>query len=319
VSTLTTWREDARQDKLVRAQIERDDEASRVQARIAEREAALRVKLEGQAARRAAKAAAREDRAARLSALAGWVDAHVTDLLFVPVIGVPAVLSWTAMSSFGAKLYGPPGYLLPAFSEGAMWAFAAAVTITLRRYPDRPVWHLRAGIAVFALFGAALNFLHGLATSSPLFPGLPSGPITGGIMAAISVAGVVAHQLITAGPNARRAERAPEEVTEPVPEAAPEPASESTPETAPESVTESVPASTPKPRTRSTRKATPKSAPKVTPEVHFADEIASGELPSIRRIRSELHVGQDRGKEILAELTSASQHPASLTLVTTDQ
>ena len=123
------------------------------------------------------------------------------DLLFVPVITVPAVLSWTAMSEFGARLYGPPGLLLPAFSEGTMWAFAAAVTITVRRHPGRHVWHLRAGIAVFALIGAALNFLHGLTVSTPLFPGLPSGPLAGAVMAIVSVAGVIAHQLITAGPR----------------------------------------------------------------------------------------------------------------------
>ena len=71
------------------------------------------------------------------------------------------------MSGFGARLYGPPGRPLPAFSEGAMWAFAAAVTITVRRDPGRPVWHLRAGIAVFAAIGAALNFLHGLTMARP--------------------------------------------------------------------------------------------------------------------------------------------------------
>jgi hypothetical protein len=77
-----------------------------------------------------------------------------------------------------------------------MWAFAAAVTITLHRYPDRPVWHLRIGIAVFAAFGAGLNYVHGLTV--PPFPHMPTGPVTGGIMAAVSVAGVTAHQLVTA-------------------------------------------------------------------------------------------------------------------------
>jgi hypothetical protein len=193
--------EQARQDRLVRAEIEREREAARVQVRIAEREAAARVKLEAAAARRAAKAAARDDRAARLGRLAGWVSAHVVDLLFVPVIGVPALLSWTAMAAFGMLLYGLPGVALPAFSEGAMWAFAAAVTITVRRYPGRPVWHLRAGIAVFAVFGAALNYVHG--SSMTPVPGLPHGPVTGAVMAAVSVAGVIAHQLITAGPRGK--------------------------------------------------------------------------------------------------------------------
>lgn len=89
-----------------------------------------------------------------------------------------------------------------------MWAFAAAVTLTLRRYPGRPVWHLRTGIGVFAVFGAGLNFLHGLATPIALFPGLPAGYLTGSVMALISVAGVIAHQLITAGPRGKHLDEA---------------------------------------------------------------------------------------------------------------
>jgi hypothetical protein len=183
------WREEARQDRLVRAQIDRERDAARLQARIAEREAARRMQLEAADARATRRAVARADRAARWARLAAWANEHVVDLLFVPVIAVPALLAWTAMSEFGARLYGPPGHLLPAFSEGAMWAFAAAVTITLHRDPDRQVWHLRAGIAVFAAFGAALNFLHGLTMTTSPFPGLPSGPLTGAVMAIVSVAG----------------------------------------------------------------------------------------------------------------------------------
>jgi hypothetical protein len=197
-------REEARQDRLVRAQIDRERDTAYHQARTAEREAAARMALEAAGARAARRAVARAGRAARWARLAAWAGEHVVDLLFVPVIGVPAVLAWTAMSQFGARLYGPPGYLLPAFSEGAMWAFAAAVTITLRRDPAAQVWHLRAGTAVFAAVGAALNFLHGLTMATPLFPSLPSGPLTGAVMAIVSVAGVIAHQLITAGPGRKR-------------------------------------------------------------------------------------------------------------------
>ena len=130
-----------------------------------------------------------------------WVRRHVTGLLFVPVIAVPGVLAWTAMAAYGSALYGPAGLALPAFSEGAMWAFAAATTITRRRHPDRPVWHLRAGTAGFAAVGAALNFAHGMTTA-----GL-RGPVTGAVYAVISVAGVTVHQLVTAGPRRSRAER----------------------------------------------------------------------------------------------------------------
>src|SRR5579859_4963278 len=118
------WREEARQDRLVRAQIGRERDAARLRARLAEQDAAE--------TRRAARATARRAGRARLAA---WITAHVIGLLFVPVIGVPGVLAWTAMAAYGAHLYGPPGRMLPAFSEGAMWAFAAAVTLTRRRGP----------------------------------------------------------------------------------------------------------------------------------------------------------------------------------------
>ena len=47
-----------------------------------------------------------------------------------------------------------------------MWAFAGATTITRHRHPDRPLWPLRFGTVVFAGFGAALNFAHGLSAGS---------------------------------------------------------------------------------------------------------------------------------------------------------
>jgi hypothetical protein len=43
-----------------------------------------------------------------------------------------------------------------------MWASAAATTITRHKHPDKPVWYLRLGTLIFAGYGAALNFLHGL-------------------------------------------------------------------------------------------------------------------------------------------------------------
>lgn len=193
-----SWREEARQDRLVRAQIERDRETARAESQIAGRDAAARVRQAAADGRRDARAQARADRAGRRAALAAAATGHVTDLLFVPVIAVPAVLAWTAMAAYGASLYGPAGRALPAFSEGAMWAFAAAVTITCHRHPGRPVWHLRLGTIVFAGFGAALNFAHGLADY---------GPVAGVVMALVSVAGVTAHQLVTAGPRRDRADR----------------------------------------------------------------------------------------------------------------
>ena len=195
VAARPSWAEERRLDRAERARLDRELDDAAVARRIAEREAAQRLRQAADGARAGKRAEAAEARGARLAALGAWVAGHVTGLLFVPVIAVPALLAWTAMASYGAHLYGTPGRALPAFSEGAMWAFAAAVTITRHRYPARPVWHLRAGTVVFAAFGAALNFAHGLTLG---------GPVTGTVMALVSVAGVTAHQLTTAGPRRPR-------------------------------------------------------------------------------------------------------------------
>lgn len=295
------WREEARQDRLVRAQIDRERDTARLQARIAEREAARRLAMEAADARAARRAAARADRAARWARLATWASEHVVDLLFVPVIAVPALLAWTAMSGFGARLYGPPGHLLPAFSEGAMWAFAAAVTITLRRDPGAQVWHLRAGTGVFAAFGAALNFLHGLTMTTPLFPGLPSGPLTGAVMAIVSVAGVIAHQLITAGPGREHhraaATAAAPAVDEPdmAPDSRPATGKDSTPDTPAATVTGTAPAAK---RTAARTRRGPSTAARVAalrdkhPDMTAAD-IAARLKVSDRTVRRYLSLSTD--------------------------
>lgn len=122
------WREEMRRDRLVRAQIDREQAAATAQLRIAERHALARERREDAQARAAAREQARRVRAGRRAAGTAWLRAHVIDLLFVPVIVVPAGLAWTAMAAYGHSLYGLAGWGLPAFSEGAMWAFAAANT-----------------------------------------------------------------------------------------------------------------------------------------------------------------------------------------------
>lgn len=197
------WREERRRDRLAAAQIGREDEQARARARAAEAESSARLQREKRQARAADRRVARKQHAARRADLAAWLRAHVVDLLFVPVIAVPSALAWTAMAAYGSQVFGPAGIALPAFSEGAMWAFAAATTISLHRDPTGPVWHLRLGTAVFAAAGAVLNFLHGLSAA----PGAFRGPVAGVVMALVSVAGVVAHQIVTAGPRRSRAER----------------------------------------------------------------------------------------------------------------
>jgi hypothetical protein len=44
-------------------------------------------------------------------------------------------------------------------------------------------------------------------------------------------------------------------------------------------------------------------------EVHFAAELADGRVPSARQIKAELHVGQDRAREIHAHLSAVANAP----------
>jgi hypothetical protein len=200
---MSDWREERRRDRLASAEITRADEAARTQARITQAEAAARLRREERQARFADRRAARRQRDARRAERMAWLNGHLLDLLFVPVIIVPAVLAWTAMAAYGDQVFGPAGWVLPAFSEGAMWAFAAATTVTRHRHPERPVWHLLLGTAAFAAVGAALNFIHGVTPAA----GQVRGAGTGAVMALVSIAGVAAHQIVTAGPRRSRAER----------------------------------------------------------------------------------------------------------------
>jgi hypothetical protein len=134
------------------------------------------------------------------------VSRHAVDLFFAPVVVFPAVMAWSAMAAYGYHLMGPAGLTLPAVSEGGMWVFEARFAWTVKNHPDRPTWHLRLGAWIFAGVGAALNFSHGVTK----IPGStrPHGVAPGTVMAIISVAGLAAHQLVTAGPRQSRLARA---------------------------------------------------------------------------------------------------------------
>lgn len=188
-----TWAEDRRADRAAaREQARLDADAASVR-RLAERR-----ELVGLAAQESDR---RSDLwADRWSAVSGWAGRHTVDLLIYPLALVSAAMAVPAMASYGRQVYGDvTGYVLPVLSELGMWAFELAVMVSRRRDPERPTGMLQAGTAVFAVVGATLNALHGLAHG---------GAITAVVMAVVSVAGVTAHQLVAAAPRRSRAERA---------------------------------------------------------------------------------------------------------------
>lgn len=196
--------EQKRQDALAAAQIEQLRTRTQVEAA----QAMTAHQAEQERLRRAdqerRKNEARDRRKAWWKGLRTWATAHMVDLLIYPLAVVSAVMAVPAMAAFGHEVYGTgAGYALPVITELGMWAFAFAVHMVRHRSEqdgaDRPVWALQLGVWSFATVAAGLNFLHGITT----------GTVTDGVvMAVASVAGVMAHQLVTAAPRRGRADRA---------------------------------------------------------------------------------------------------------------
>lgn len=197
-----SWREERRRDKVAEAEIEAMRERARAESDRAAHAQRAQVRREAvrerRTARDARKGAVRQRRARLLRAARDWLAPRAVDLLIYPLAVVSAVMAVPAMAAFGHDVYGTAaGYALPVITELGMWAFAIAVQYTHRRHPDRPVWALQLGVWSFATVAAVLNALHGLTR----------GVDAGLVMAVASVAGVVAHQLVTAAPRRSRTER----------------------------------------------------------------------------------------------------------------
>jgi hypothetical protein len=100
---------------------------------------------------------------------------------------------------------------------------------------------------------------------------------------------------------------APEPLSAPVPESTPEGA----PASGPRSALESVPKTATKTRAKSAVKRATE-AKGVDPTDFYAAELALGEVPSLRRIRADLHVGQPKAQAIQAELQARLVAPAGV-------
>ncbi|MDI5982822.1 hypothetical protein QDK53_41975, partial [Amycolatopsis magusensis] len=201
-----------RLDAAARAQRKREDEAAALANQLKAQAARAELERQNAAAKReqdredflAASQIKEQRRAqrtqrlrARLSGVRRWLAEHVVDLLIYPLALASAVLAIPAMARSGVAIYGSSsGVVLPVLSELGMWAFAIAVQVRRRKNPDVSVWALQVGIVVFAAYGVVLNFLDGARH------GLDAGLV----MALASVAGVIAHQLVTASARRTRAE-----------------------------------------------------------------------------------------------------------------
>ncbi|GAB3003535.1 hypothetical protein LWP59_27660 [Amycolatopsis acidiphila] len=197
-----TWQEERRANRLVDAQIQREQAAAAAQVRIAERAALAQQRRADEHARAEQARADREQRAARrraaVVAARVWLGRSVVELLIYPIALLSFVLAAPAMAAWGSTVYASDlGVLLPGITELGMWAFAVAVLVSRRRHPERPVGWLQLGVWAFAAVAFTSNLLHGLDTRWE----------SGVVMGIVSVAGVVAHQLTLAAPPLSRRER----------------------------------------------------------------------------------------------------------------
>jgi hypothetical protein len=184
---MSDYRQQRRLDKAAAAEERRKDLAAQAEQRRKDAEHAEAQRTERAQARRA-----------RFAAWRDWVAAHPVELLLSLIVLVPGLLAVPAMAAFGVQVYGSGiGWLLPAFSEAGMWAFAFATHAARRE--GRPTGWLQVGVWVFTGVSAGLNFAHG---------DLIGGFATGFVMALVAIGGVVAHQLITAAPMRTRRTRA---------------------------------------------------------------------------------------------------------------
>lgn len=185
------------------AQAQAEADAVRQRAADESRQAAAAQRRTEQQAQREhaeqVRARRRQVRQERLARLRQWAGGHVVELLVYPLALVSAVVAIPAMAGYGSQVYDTgTGWALPALTELGMWAFALAVQASRARDPQRPVWSLQTGVWLFGAVALALNALHGAQR------GLDAAVVMG----VASVAGVVAHQLVTASPRRSAAERA---------------------------------------------------------------------------------------------------------------
>lgn len=195
---MSAWAEQRRADRVADREQDRIDAAAAAEQHRADRAELAAASRTDRTERTQARERRRDAAKARRTALTGWTAAHAVDLLIYPLAAVSAVMAVPAMAAYGMKIYGgATGAVLPVLTEAGMWAFALAVMVSRRHTPDRPTGALTVGIGVFAAVGAGLNFAHGIA----------GGAVHAAVMAVVSVAGVVAHQLAVAAPRRSRVER----------------------------------------------------------------------------------------------------------------
>lgn len=144
MSVISEMREQRRADRAVEAEQRRADRAAERAEQRRDEDAARQRQAERKQVRRQWRQDTQQ-----------WVRQHPVELLMSLIVLVPALLAWQAMAVFGIEVYGPVGWILPLFSEAAMWAFAFALHVARR--DGRPTGWLQVGLWTFTAVAGALN------------------------------------------------------------------------------------------------------------------------------------------------------------------
>lgn len=187
------------QAQLVAAQVKREDQAAADKRRQENLAAGDERRARRQKERDERRDDRRRERAEALSGAGEWMSEHQDAFRFAPVVIVPALLSWSAMSNFGVALFGSNGHALPVLSELGMWIFEWKITEARMR--GGRVWNYYVGMVFCAGVCAALNYLHG--DLGPIPGSVKPSVLTGVAYALIAVSGIIIHQLATAGGHAK--------------------------------------------------------------------------------------------------------------------
>ncbi|MEV7092312.1 hypothetical protein AB0M80_05665 [Amycolatopsis sp. NPDC051045] len=192
----------ARLDKESEARRAREDREQRFEQRLELARLQLASTRQDKAEAKADRKETQERWGARFTAVRTWAGAHIVDLLIYPLMVFSAAIAVPSAAHWGAAHLGETGALLPILSEWGMVAFSIAVHVSRVRTPDRPVWALQTGTWVFAAIGFVIAVLRGATTPEG------GGWDLGFVMGLVSIAGVAAHQLVSAAPRRSPAEQA---------------------------------------------------------------------------------------------------------------
>ena len=260
-----------------------------------------------------------------------------TALVVVAVAAFAAIVSYSHIFDLGYThgQKGVAGRLLPLSVDGLILAASLVLLHEARNARSAPplarvmLWlGIIATITANVAYGAAYGTIGAIISAWPAIAFIGSAEMAMGLVRRARLGGMPGKQ--TQADSVTSAHDSPPRVPDLVPRPSSDPAATGTAETLSATTadaSEQQPAQTPGvaiasgreaatrrgaagARTRRTRRHAPTRPIPATPEraeVTFAAELAEGNVPSLRAVRREMHVGTDRARELRDHLANVVQ------------